>query len=79
MKQLLENDKSNKKHIKIVRGEIQIKDLSFAYDNKNVLEDLNILIPAGKKVAIVGLSGSGKSTIISLLLRFFRLIIQVKF
>ena len=69
--QLLENDKSNKKHIKIVRGEIQIKDLSFAYDNKNVLEDLNILIPAGKKVAIVGLSGSGKSTIISLLLRFF--------
>ena len=69
--QLLENDKSNKKHIKIVRGEIQIKDLSFTYDNKNVLEDLNILIPAGKKVAIVGLSGSGKSTIISLLLRFF--------
>jgi subfamily B ATP-binding cassette protein MsbA len=67
---LLEQDKSNN-NINIVRGKIQINDLSFAYDNKNVLENLNILIPEGKKVAIVGLSGSGKSTIVSLLLRFF--------
>ena len=45
--------------------------MNFAYENQNILENLNILIPEGKKVAIVGLSGSGKSTIISLLLRFF--------
>ena len=50
---------------------VEIKNLNFAYDNQNILENLNILIPEGKKVAIVGLSGSGKSTIISLLLRFF--------
>ena len=67
---LLEQDKSNN-NIEIVKGKIQINNLSFAYDNKNVLENLNISIPEGKKVAIVGLSGSGKSTIISLLLRFF--------
>ena len=39
--------------------------------NKNVLENLDLLILAGKKTAIVGLSGSGKSTIVSLLLHFF--------
>ena len=69
--ELLEHNETEKKDIKIVRGKIQIRDLSFAYDSKCVLENLNILIPEGKKVAIVGLSGSGKSTIISLLLRFF--------
>ena len=62
----------NDKEIKISKGKIEIKQLSFAYDNQNILKDLNILIPEGKKVAIVGLSGSGKSTIISLLLRFFK-------
>ena len=67
---LLEN-KSNKKNIIITKGKIQFKDLSFAYNDKNILKNLNILIPEGKKVAIVGLSGSGKSTIISLILRFF--------
>jgi len=68
---LLEHDESDNQHIEITKGKIQIKNLSFAYDKKNVLEKLDILIPAGKKVAIVGLSGSGKSTITSLLLRFF--------
>ena len=68
---LLEKDELNNKQLNITKGKIQIKNLSFAYENNNVLNDLNILIPEGKKVAIVGLSGSGKSTIISLLLRFF--------
>jgi len=68
---LLEHDENNKKKLDEVSGKIQIKDLSFAYENNNVLQNLNILIPEGKKVAIVGLSGSGKSTLISLLLRFF--------
>jgi len=68
---LLENKDVDKKDIKILKGKIQIKNLSFSYKDKNVLEYLDLLIPEGKKVAIVGLSGSGKTTIISLLLRFF--------
>ena len=68
---LLENKETEKESIKITRGKIQIKNLTFSYDNRNVVENLDLLIPEGKKVAIVGLSGSGKSTIVSLLLRFF--------
>ena len=68
---LLENKETEKANIKITRGKIQIKNLTFSYGNRNVVENLDLLIPEGKKVAIVGLSGSGKSTIVSLLLRFF--------
>ena len=69
--ELMELDDKNNKAINISKGKIEIKNLSFAYEEKNILNKLNISIPQGNKVAIVGLSGSGKSTIISLLLRFF--------
>ncbi len=67
----LEDKRNNFESIKISKGKIEIKDLTFAYENQNILENLNIIVPAGKKIAIVGLSGSGKSTLLSLLLRFF--------
>ncbi len=70
-KELVETDNFKTNDLKITKGTIEIRDLIFSYDDKNILNKLNILIPEGKKVAIVGLSGSGKSTIISLLLRFF--------
>jgi len=66
-----EKTNSRKKELNVSDGKIQIKDLHFSYDNKKVLENLNLLIPAGKKIALVGLTGSGKSTILSLLLNFF--------
>jgi len=66
-----EGTNDEKKKLKVKDGKIEIKDLHFSYDNKKVLENLNLLIPAGKKTALVGLSGSGKSTIINLLLHFF--------
>ena len=67
----LEDNSNNSESIKISKGQIEIKNLTFAYEDNNILDNLNILIPAGKKIAIVGLSGSGKSTLISLLLRYF--------
>ena len=67
----IENTNTEKKELNVRDGKIEIKDLHFSYDNKKVLENLHLLIPAGKKTALVGLSGSGKSTIISLLLHFF--------
>jgi subfamily B ATP-binding cassette protein MsbA len=66
-----ERKNAEKKELKVSEGKIQIDNLSFAYNDKNVLNNLSLSIPAGKKIAIVGLSGSGKTTIISLFLHFF--------
>lgn len=53
-------------------GKIEFKNVSFTYDGKqNVLEDVSFIIPSASQVAIIGESGSGKSTIIKLLLRFY--------
>lgn len=49
----------------------ETKKLSFAYDNERILEDLNITVPKGKIVGIVGKSGSGKSTLLKLFMRFW--------
>lgn len=58
--------------IEKVRGEIQFSHVSFAYRaGKNVLHDVTFTVPAGKTVALVGQSGSGKTTISSLLPRFY--------
>lgn len=51
---------------------IEFRNVNFGYQNsKPILNDLSFIVPPGKKVAIVGGSGSGKSTIIRLLFRFF--------
>ncbi len=58
--------------LKHVTGDIQYKDVSFQYtDKEQVLSHLNIQIPAGKTCALVGPSGGGKTTICSLLPRFY--------
>lgn len=51
--------------------EIQFSNVSFGYDNRIVLHDLNFTIPQGRTTAIVGPSGSGKSTLCSLIARFY--------
>ncbi|MDO9242917.1 MAG: ABC transporter ATP-binding protein [Rhodocyclaceae bacterium] len=46
---------------------VQIRDLNFAYDNRSILSGINITIPRGKVVAIMGLSGCGKTTTLRLI------------
>jgi ATP-binding cassette subfamily B protein len=54
-----------------IRGSIEFKDLRFAYDGVPVLQDINLRIPAGTSLAIVGPTGSGKSTLVSLIPRIY--------
>lgn len=64
-------DPENPEECKIYKGDISFKDVSFEYkDGKDVFEKFNLEIPSGQKVGIVGHSGSGKTTITNLLLRF---------
>jgi ATP-binding cassette subfamily B protein len=52
-----------------IRGEIEFRNLTFAYDGRVVLDGVSAHVEAGQTVAIVGLTGSGKSTLVSLLAR----------
>lgn len=58
----------------VKHGEIIFKDVTFDYrKGSQVFENLNVTIPAGQKVGLVGFSGSGKSTFVNLILRFYDL------
>ena len=58
--------------LKDVKGDIEFKNVSFEYESgKSVVKNLNMKIPSGKTVALVGASGGGKTTIVNLIPRFF--------
>jgi ATP-binding cassette subfamily B protein len=54
-----------------IEGEIEFRGLNSAYDGKPVLHDLNLRVPAGSSLAIVGPTGSGKTTLVSLIPRIY--------
>lgn len=65
-------DKKGAEILTDVKGNIEYKNVSFSYNEKNnVLDNINIMIEAGKNVALVGPSGGGKTTLCSLLPRFY--------
>lgn len=58
-------------HLDSVRGEIEFSDVGFSYPNREVvLNDIDLKVPAGKTIGLVGSTGSGKTTLVRLLLRF---------
>ena len=65
-------DRPDAKELKDVKGVIDYRNVSFAYgDEEAVLKDINLHVEAGKAIAIVGPSGGGKTTLCSLLPRFY--------
>lgn len=75
--EILENKKYNdvvfgKTNLENIKGEIEFKNVTFAYPNEeSVLKDFNLVIEPNKKIAIVGASGQGKSTLFNLITRLF--------
>ena len=65
---------SGSAHIGAVRGDIRFEDVCFSYrPEQRLIENLNVRVKAGSKVAIVGPTGCGKTTLINLLMRFYDL------
>ena len=65
-------DKENAMVLSDAKGEVEISNVSFSYSkDKKLIENLNLSVTAGKRVAIVGPTGCGKTTLINLLMRFY--------
>lgn len=70
----IESDDPEAETVKTVRGDIELQHVDFCYPSRpelNVFKDLSLRVRAGRSQALVGASGSGKSSIISLILRFY--------
>ena len=69
-----EEDRENAKELESVRGEIEFRNVTYAYgENTDVLKNVNMHLPRGRKLALVGPSGGGKTTICHLLPSFYKL------
>ena len=65
------NDDLSAVDLKSFDEKIEITDMIFSYEKEKVINNLNLTIPKGKSIALVGQSGSGKSTIANLICRFY--------
>jgi ATP-binding cassette, subfamily B, bacterial MsbA len=66
-----ESDGNGDQSVKELKDEIVFRNVSFAYEQMAVLQDVNLTIRKGEMVALVGKSGAGKSTLVDLLMRFY--------
>ncbi len=70
----MEDESGKTERIENVKGEVEFRHVKFAYPNvpdKEIIHDFNVHIQPGQKVAIVGPTGAGKTTLVNLLMRFF--------
>ncbi|MCD8327918.1 MAG: ABC transporter ATP-binding protein/permease [Ruminococcus sp.] len=70
----MEDESAKTKRIENVRGEVEFRNVKFAYPNapeKEIIHNFSVKVKRGQKVAIVGPTGAGKTTMVNLLMRFF--------
>ena len=69
-----ESEVTKKLELKDVKGSIEFKHVKFGYDkDKTIIKDFNVKVKPGEKVAIVGPTGAGKTTIVNLLMKFYEI------
>lgn len=69
-----EEDSEESMDVENIKGDIRLEHVAFSYDkSKDFIKDMNISIDSGMKVALVGPTGCGKSTLINLLMRFYEI------
>ena len=67
-----EKDEGSSKEIENIKGDIEFKNIQFSYTPcKKLITDFNLKVKAGSKVAIVGKTGCGKTTLVNLIMRFY--------
>ena len=64
-------DAPGAKRLRITRGDVLFDDISFRYDRRSIFKGFSLHVPAGRKVALVGHSGCGKTTLVKLLYRLY--------
>ncbi|MBU1026263.1 MAG: ABC transporter ATP-binding protein/permease, partial [Candidatus Margulisbacteria bacterium] len=64
-------DEKDAADLEEINGKVEFQDVSFAYENEEILRGINLSVNPGEIVALVGRTGAGKSTLMSLLLRFY--------
>ncbi len=71
--EILIQDKKDIKNINLNSGKIQFKNVSFGYNNKKIINNFNYIINDKEKIAVMGRSGSGKTTIMKLLINLHKI------
>ncbi len=64
-------DPEHPTHLDDIRGDVEFRGVTFGYHDRAILEDINLRIPAGATVALVGGTGAGKTTLVNLLVRLY--------
>ena len=67
------DEKPEKIDINKIKGSVEFKNVKFGYDENIIIKNFNAKVKAGQKIAIVGPTGAGKTTIVKLLMRFYKL------
>lgn len=68
-----ENFETVKNDMKKIKGNIEFKDVEFSYTKEPFIKNFNLKVKEGEKIAIVGKTGAGKTTIVNLLMRFYEI------
>lgn len=67
----LDNESNKQLELPVIKGNVSFDHVAFGYDEKPIIQDFSLVVKAGQKIAVVGPTGAGKTTLVNLLMRFY--------